>query len=114
MCTYACVSAKVKWCEDPAGLCVCVCVCLRACVCDVPGFVGVAVCRPLTSRTTGSIRQSWIHRRGREGLDGKSGEGSGVETGLIFWWRQGVGGVELKDWVDRGGVRAKMGLQHAD
>lgn len=103
-CAYVCVCGrlpKVKWCKDPAWLCVCVClICLRWDGLGLGGVV-VVVCRPLTSRTTGSIRQSWIHRRGRGGLGGGR-EGNGVQSSqrkrrktneksdemcLIFWWR---------------------------
>lgn len=93
----------------------------------VVGRVVVVVCRPLTLRITGSIRQSWIHWRGRGGRGG--GERTERATGLrtvkdkrrneksdenemclIFWWRQGGGlsgggggFVESEDLVFKGG-----------
>lgn len=129
MSAYVCVCGrllKAKWCKDPAWLCVCL-ICL--------GWAGVGlgaavVCRPLTSRTTGSIRRSWIHGRGRggEGRTGQGGrEGSGVQNSqrkwrkrneksdenemcLIFSGDEGgaaEGPLESEDWVDGGSQRGQ-------
>ena len=77
VCVCVCVWTlpKVKLCEDPSWLC--------TCVSDLPGVertgvVVVVVCRPLTLRITGSIRQSWIHWRGRGGRGEGGREGSGA------------------------------------